>query len=237
MKKQEKFSKKLGKALAFSAYFRYNVTSEYIRIGKMKKEKIYRVFSHLPELITERLTLRKILVLDTQDMYEYSSRSDVTKYLTWNPHPDKTYTKEYLEYLGNRYAAGMFYDWAIVYEPDCKMVGTCGFTSFNCAADSAEVGYVLNPEYWGKGIAAEALECVLTFGFEELKLHRIEARFMEGNERSRHLMERVGMQFEGFHRDAMLVKGKYVTVGVCAILCDEWHVRTQESKQKKAANE
>ena len=97
----------------------------------MKKEKLYRVFSHLPELLTERLTLRKMLVTDTQDMYEYACRSDVTKYLTWHPHPDKAYTREYLQYLGSRYAAGMFYDWAIVYEPDCKMVGTCGFTSFN----------------------------------------------------------------------------------------------------------
>ena len=50
----------------------------------MKKEKLYRVFSHLPELLTERLTLRKMLVTDTQDMYEYACRSDVTKYLTWH---------------------------------------------------------------------------------------------------------------------------------------------------------
>ena len=135
----------------------------------MKKELLYRVFSHLPELLTDRLTLRRLAVTDAQDMYEYASRSDVTRYLTWNPHPDKAYTREYLQYLGGRYAGGMFYDWAVVYEPDGKMVGTCGFTSFNCASDSAEVGYVLNPEYWGRGIAGEALGRVMAFGFEELK--------------------------------------------------------------------
>ena len=149
----------------------------------MKKEKIYRVFSHLPELASERLTLRKMLVADTADMYEYASRPDVTKYLTWQPHPDRDYTREYLEYLGNRYAAGMFYDWAVIYEPDCKMVGTCGFTAFHCTSDCAEVGYVLNPEYWGKGLAPEALRTVLEFGFETLGLNRIEAKFMEGMNR------------------------------------------------------
>ena len=200
----------------------------------MKKEKIYRVFSHLPELLTERLTLRKMMVIDTQDMYEYASRNDVTKYLTWYPHPDRNYTREYLQYLGGRYAAGMFYDWAIVYEPDCKMVGTCGFTAFNCASDSAEVGYVLNPEYWGKGIAGEALERVLRFGFEELKLHRIEAKFIKENERSRRLMERAGMTFEGYLRDAMLVKGTYVTVGICSILASEWEEK--QSKKDAAAS-
>ena len=188
----------------------------------MKKEKLYRVFSHLPELLTDRLTLRKMMVIDAQDMYEYACRSDVTKYLTWNPHPDRAYTKEYLQYLGNRYAAGMFYDWAIVYEPDCKMVGSCGFTAFNCPSDSAEVGYVLNPDYWGKGIASEALGRVLRFGFEDLHLHRIEAKFMMGNDASRHVMERCGMTFEGYLREAMLVNGSYVTVGVCSILADEW---------------
>ncbi len=198
----------------------------------MKKEKIYRIFSHLPELTTERLTLRKMLVSDMADMYEYAARPEVTKYLTWQPHPDREYTRDYLQYLGNRYAAGMFYDWAIVYEPHCKMIGTCGFTAFNCTSDSAEVGYVLNPEYWGKGIAPEAVRRVLEFGFDDMGLHRIEAKFMEENERSRRVMEKVGMTFEGIHRDGMYVKGSYVNVGVCAILEDEWRARNPSKKKK-----
>ena len=198
----------------------------------MKKEKIYRVFSHLPELKTSRLTLRKMLVADTADMYDYACRQDVTKYLTWNPHPDRAYTKEYLQYLGSRYAVGMFYDWAVIYEPDHKMVGTCGFTSFNCSSDSAEVGYVINPDYWGKGIASEALLRVLQFGFEELKLHRIEAKFIEENSRSRRVMEKVGMTFEGVCREGMLIKGKYVNVGICSILRSEWEALQKNQKSE-----
>ena len=199
----------------------------------MKKEKIYRVFSHLPELTTPRLTLRRMMVADTEDMYEYASRPDVTKYLAWLPHPDRQYTREYLQYLGNRYAAGMFYDWAVVYEPDCKMVGTCGFTAFNCASDSAEVGYVLNPEYWGKGIATEALTRVLQYAFRELKLHRVEAKYIEGNERSRRVMEKVGMTFEGIMREGMLIKGSYVNVGICSILASEWEAQQKAREKEK----
>lgn len=196
----------------------------------MKKEKIYRIFSHMPELTTPRLTMRQMLLADCGDMYEYASRHDVTKYVTWYPHPDRDYTNEYLRYLGNRYAAGMFYDWAIVYEPDCKMVGTCGFTSFNFVADSAEVGYVLNPAYWGKGIMQEALARVLQFGFENLGLNRIEAKYIEDNVRSRHVMEKVGMTFEGVLRQAMLVKGNYVNVGVCSILRSEWEKMQEKTE-------
>jgi len=200
----------------------------------MKKEILYRVFSHLPELTTPRLTLRRLLVSDCADMFEYASRNDVTRFLTWYPHPDRAYTREYLQYLGNRYSAGMFYDWGILYEPDGKMVGTCGFTSFSCASDSAEVGYVVNPEYWGKGIGREALERVLQFGFEELMLHRIEAKFLLDNERSRHLMESVGMTFEGYLREGMLVKGNYTTVGICSILVSEWNQREEKTKASSA---
>ena len=102
------------------------------------------------------------------------------------------------------------------------MIGTCGFTSFNCPSDSAEIGYVLSPPYQGKGLATEAVRCVLAFGFEELSLHRIEAHFIEGNQASRRLMERVGMSFEGFARESMRIKGRYRTIGTCAILRHEF---------------
>lgn len=187
----------------------------------MKKETLFRTFSNMPTLQTARLTLRKLSPRDAFDLYDYAHRSDVTQYLTWNPHPDIAYSREYLEYLQGRYAGGMFYDWGIVYRTG-KLIGTCGFTSFNCTHDKAEVGYVLHPDYWGRGIATEALRKVIDYGFEKLNLHRIEAKFMKENERSLHVMEKVGMIFEGYQREAMLVKGRYVTVGTCAILRSEW---------------
>jgi ribosomal-protein-alanine N-acetyltransferase len=62
---------------------------------------------------------------------------------------------------------------------------------------------------------------VLEFGFDELGLHRIEAHFMEGNNASRRLMERVGMTFEGYARESMRIKGRFCTIGTCAILRQE----------------
>ena len=53
-----------------------------------------------------------------------------------------------------------------------RMIGTCGFVRFDEENESAEVGYVLHPDYWGQGLAAEALREVLSFGFDRLELHR-----------------------------------------------------------------
>jgi RimJ/RimL family protein N-acetyltransferase len=106
------------------------------------------------------------------------------------------------------------------------MIGTCGFTRFDFPNDSAEVGYVLNPDYHGRGYATEAAGCVLRFGLERLGLHRIEARFMEGNEASLRVMQKLGMSLEGYRRESMLVKGQYRTIGVCSILQEEFTAKS-----------
>lgn len=188
----------------------------------MKKSVIYRLFSSIPTIETDRLILRAMRVLDAEDMYAYAKREDVTRYLTWEPHPDIKHTKEYLTYVGQRYRTGDFYDWAIVCREDGRMIGSCGFTKFNFASDSAEIGYVLNPHDHGKGYGTEAVEAVLKFGFETLKLHRIEARFIQENIRSLKLMQRVGMTLEGYARESHFLKGEYKTIGRCSILRREY---------------
>lgn len=187
----------------------------------MKCETVYRVFSAIPELRTDRLVLRRMTVADCYDMYEYASDPAVTRYLTWSPHPDVEYTKDYLRYIANHYKLGDFYDWAVILEDEKKMIGTCGFTQFHFHHNAAEVGYVINPDYRGRGIADEAVRAVMKFGFETLGLHRIEAKYIMGNEASRRVMEKVGMTFEGVRRGEMLIKGDYRDIGVCAILRDD----------------
>ena len=62
----------------------------------------------------------------------------------------------------------------------------------------------------------------MRFGFSVLGLHRIEARYMVGNDASCRVMEKLGMHFEGVHREAMLVKGIYRDIGTYAILASEF---------------
>ncbi len=188
----------------------------------MTHDDIIRIFREPPVLETRRLVLRKMQKRDSHDMYEYASLRDVTEYLLWEPHESEYYTYRYLSYIQSRYRAGDFHDWAVTVRESGKMIGTCGFTRFNYEANSAEVGYVLNPAYWGYGIAPEAVLNVMRFGFMNLRLNRIEARYMVGNDRSRRVMEKVGMTFEGIARESMHVKGRYVSVGTCAILRREF---------------
>ena len=189
----------------------------------LTREVISRIFTRIPTLETERLLLRKIGPEDVDDMFAYASRKEVTEYLLWSPHETREYTAHYIDYLGRKYRTGDFYDWALVLKDEGKMIGTCGFTAFTPGANAGEVGYVLNPDFWGKGLATEAVARVVRFGFEALELHRLEARYMMGNEASRRVMAHVGMHFDGCLRHAVFVRGKYRDVGICSILEDEFY--------------
>lgn len=188
----------------------------------MKKETVCAVFSKIPTVYTDRLILRRMKPTDADDMFEYAKRQDVTEFLRWYPHQSIRYTSDYLKYVSARYKLGDFYDWAVIEKESGKMIGTCGFTSFDLPHDCAEIGYVLNPDFHGRGYATEAAKRVIDFGFTELNLHRIEAKFMKENTASLHVMEKLGMTLEGYRRDGMLIKQKYRTIGICSILREEW---------------
>ena len=180
----------------------------------------------MPVLVTERLLMRRLKPCDSEDMFEYTGNPDVSRFLTWSPHPDEPFTREYLEFLDRKYSEGDFFDWALIWRADGmfrhKMIGTCGFTSFDFRNNSAEIGYVINPAYRGIGVAPEAAIRVLRAGFEELELNRITARYIIGNDASRRVMDKIGMKFEGVMRGGILQNGKYRDFGQCAMLAGDF---------------
>ena len=205
----------------------------------MKQEIIHRVFAHMPQLSTQRLILRRMRITDDVDMYDYARRAEVTRYLLWSPHPDRNYTREYLKYIATRYAAGTFYDWALELKENGRMIGTCGFTAIDAPNECAEIGYVLNPDYHGRELAVEAVREILAFGFDRLMLQRVEAHFIRGNDASLRVMQKVGMTFEGFHRQSMLIKGVRRDIGYSSILADEYRqmmTRSASTNEREIKN-
>ncbi len=186
------------------------------------KNFITEVFKSPPVLYTNRLMLRKLERFDSDDMFEYASLPEVTEFLLWKPHPDLNYTKKYLSFVNSQYKNCQFYDWAVCLKDSGKMIGTCGFTKIDARNMCGEIGYVINPAYRGNGYAAEAAKKVLEFGFEDLALQRIEARYMVKNTASKCVMDKLKMQFEGIHRNAVQLNGEFVSVGICSILKDEY---------------
>ncbi len=181
----------------------------------------------MPKMETERLLFRAIKRTDLEDVYEYSSNPLTSQYLLWDVHQSIATTREFIEIVLSKYKSGDYNDWAIVYKPTGKMIGTCGFTRIDEENNLAEIGYVLNPDFWRMGIATEAVEKVIAFAFDTLNINRVEAKFMFGNEASLAVMKKVGMKFEGYQRDAIFAKGKYKTIGIASILKREYNLKNK----------
>ena len=184
--------------------------------------KSFWSFNDFPELETDRLLLRRLLVRDRDDMFEYAHKSEITKYLLWQEHPDPSYTARYLKYLQGCYRRGEYYDWAVVLKSQDKMIGTCGFVEFDNDNNSAEIGYVISDKFHSQGYATEAVRRAISFGFESLRLNRIVARHIVGNDASGRVMTKCGMTFEGIQRKAMYIKEQYRDIAQYAILREDY---------------
>ena len=65
------------------------------------------------------------------------------------------------------------------------------------------------PTHWGNGYATEISKRLIKFGFEYLKLHRIEAGVATGHLKSIKILEKVGMKREGIRRKILPIRGEW----------------------------
>ncbi|HBS43493.1 MAG TPA: GNAT family N-acetyltransferase, partial [Paenibacillus sp.] len=85
-----------------------------------------------------------------------------------------------------------------------------------------EISYIINPYYWGQGIATEVAMLLIDFGFNILKLHRIFATCDPRNTGSSKVMTKVGMVMEGRIREDLLIKDGWRDSLLYSVLEHEW---------------
>ncbi|WP_019157264.1 GNAT family N-acetyltransferase [Robertmurraya massiliosenegalensis] len=185
----------------------------------MMIEKIYR---DLPTIETERLLLRKITPADTAAMFSYASNEEVAKYVTWDVHKSISDTEKFINFVLNQYENEKIAPWGIEDKESGSFIGTIDFVAWNTNHRSGEIGYVIAPEHWGKGITTEAARAIIKFGFEEMELVRIQARCLVENIASQRVMEKAGMTYEGTNRKCVFIKGQHQDLKMYAILKEEF---------------
>lgn len=180
------------------------------------------VFGNLPTLETDRLLLRRIEPGDLEDIFEYASDPEVAKYCTWEAHSSLEESTDFLKSVLDRYENGEVAPWGIVHKADGKLVGTCSFLGWSIRDARAEIGFALSRKYWGCGLMTEAVREIISFGFREMKLNRIQGNCEVENAASARVMEKAGMKLEGVLRETQFLKGRWVSVCMYSILKKEW---------------
>ena len=148
-------------------------------------------------LETDRLILRAWEITDLDDFFEYASVEGVGEKAGWEHHKSKDKSLEILK---------MFIEekkvFAIVLKENQKVIGSIGIEELSEELDKdldnllgRELGYVLNKDYWNKGIMKEAVSKVVDYCFNTLKLNFLMASYFNYNIASKRVLENLNFKF------------------------------------------
>lgn len=162
-----------------------------------------------PTLETKRLRLREIEEKDAASILEYLSDQEVMKHYGLEPFQTLKEVFDEISWYQSTLKQKTGIRWGITLKEEDVVIGSCGFLNIASEHSRSEIGYELHKNYWGKGIASEALDAVIAYGFEQLKLQRIQALIEPPNIASLKLAEKQGFIREGLLRNYEFTCGKF----------------------------
>jgi [ribosomal protein S5]-alanine N-acetyltransferase len=174
-----------------------------------------------PIIETNRLKLRKVIKEDANDMFTYLSDKDVVNHMGLEPFLTVNEVYDEIGWYQSICEDGTGIRWGITFKDSGKVIGSCGFLNMKSKHHRAEVGFELSKDYWGKGIASEALDAVVKYGFLHFQLERIEALIEPANVPSQKLVERKGFLKEGLLRHYEYTCGKFDNLFMYSILKED----------------
>lgn len=152
----------------------------------------------LPEMTTTHLFLQKISLRHVADVFDYAKNPLVGPNAGWKAHEDLIETENFIKYAMKKRDFGQPGIYVITHREDQKVIGTIEIHSFK--EYKGEIGFVLHPDYWGKGLILEAAKAIIVYGFEVLNLERLQYGYFLTNTRSERVSQKLGFQFEGILR-------------------------------------
>jgi ribosomal-protein-alanine N-acetyltransferase len=179
-----------------------------------------------PTLTTNRLTLRPFVLDDAWDVERLAGMREIADTTLNIPHPYPVgAATRWIESHAPAWVARTGATFAIIETSIGKLAGAVSLMLIHNEHRRAELGYWIAVDRWNKGLATEASQRVLDFGFHDLGLHRIESRHFLRNPASGRVMQKLGMQQEGVERDWAMKWDRFESLVRYAILEAEWKAR------------
>ena len=153
-------------------------------------------FLPFPKIETRRLTLNELSSNDAKEIYFLRSNKEVIKYVEHAKAETLKDASDFIIKIINGIAYNNWILWAIRKKGTKKLIGTICLWNFSKDKTTAEIGFVLHPNYQKKGIMMEAAKEVLQFGFSNLKLNVICGEVVNENLSSINLMKKFGFKIK-----------------------------------------
>lgn len=175
-------------------------------------------FHPFPVIETNRLLLRRITKNDVNEVFELRSNPETMKYI---PRPLVKNNEDALEHIAmieDKIETNVGINWGITLKGNPKLLGIIGYYRMQPENYRAEIGYMLLPEFHGKGIIPEAVNVLIEYGFENLKLHSIEAVIDPENFASEKVLLKCGFVKEAHLKESEFWEGKFLDKVIYSLL-------------------
>jgi ribosomal-protein-alanine N-acetyltransferase len=167
-------------------------------------------FSPFPELFTARLILRKLKQKDARDILFLRSDPRIMKFLHKKGATSIDEARLFIKTVNDNVKNGESVLWGIALKDEPKkVIGTICLWHIRPEDQRAEIGYVLDPNHWRKGIMKEAVIKVVEYGFKKMRLHSIDAVITAGNDASAGILTSTGFKQEGYLKENIRYNGKF----------------------------
>ncbi len=184
------------------------------------------------DIITERLRLREFVADDWRAVLAYQSDPRYQRFYELTEQTEQGARDFVAMFLAQQQAQPRIkFQLAVTLKATGDLIGNCGVRLKAAGAHEADLGYELNPEFWGHGYASEAARAMVEYGFTKLGVHRIWSWCIADNVASARVLEKLGMRQEGRLRENEFFKGRWWDTLVYAILEPEWRTRQAQAEQ------
>lgn len=176
-------------------------------------------FSPFPEIKTEKLLLRRMTDADAPEIQFLRSDDRVMKYIDREKTKSLEEAVAFIQKVNGNIDNNESIMWAITLQDNPNtLIGNIGFWRIMNQHYRSEIGYMLHPDFWNMGIMKEALLAAINFGFNQMKLHSIEAHINPENTASGVLLEKTGFIREAYFKEDFYFRGKFIDSAIYSLL-------------------
>ena len=179
------------------------------------------IFDTFPDLESDRLIFRAYKTEDAHALFNLRSHNSVSKYMDTVIPTRVEDTEKRIEGYLNSFNERKGVTWVIIEKESNNQIGDFGIWRIDRQNSRGEIGYILHPDFWGKGYMTETLNTLIHFGFNTINLHSYEANVNIENDNSKALLLKFGFKLEAHFRENFYYDGQFLDSEIyCLIKSD-----------------
>ncbi|HEY6212476.1 MAG TPA: GNAT family N-acetyltransferase [Vicinamibacterales bacterium] len=178
----------------------------------------------LPTLCGRQVTLRELRTSDAASLFALLTADEVQRFIS-PPPPTVEGFERFIAWTLRQRTAGSYACFAVTLAGDDTAIGIFQLRELEPGFGTAEWGFAIGSPFWGSGVFTEGAELMVTFAFETVGVHRLEARAAVQNGRGNGALRKMGAVREAVLRRSFLRGGEYLDQNLWTIVDEDWKTK------------